>query len=86
MRDAFDLDLQAGLHEGAHLHQARTVCRRAERRTYELIEHDPEVGEDVLRYLNRLSDFLFILGRWAAQAHGEPEYFWDKPGAGDDEA
>jgi cob(I)alamin adenosyltransferase len=64
---------------GAFLHQARTVCRRAERRVVTLIRADEEVGYGVLRYLNRLSDLLFVLGRWAARAHGEPEYLWQKP-------
>lgn len=64
---------------GASLHQARTVCRRAERRVVTLLRADEEVGYGVLRYLNRLSDLLFVLGRWAARAHGEPEYLWQKP-------
>lgn len=64
---------------GAFLHQARTVCRRAERRVVTLRATDPEVGGGTLRYLNRLSDLLFVLGRWAAQQLGEPEYFWQKP-------
>jgi cob(I)alamin adenosyltransferase len=64
---------------GAFLHQARTVCRRAERRVVTLVRADAEVGFGVLRYLNRLSDLLFVLGRWAARAHDEPEYLWQKP-------
>jgi cob(I)alamin adenosyltransferase len=66
---------------GAFLHQARTVCRRAERRVVTLLTTEPETGEGTLRYLNRLSDLLFVLGRWAAKALGEPEYLWQKPGA-----
>jgi cob(I)alamin adenosyltransferase len=64
---------------GSFLHQARTVCRRAERRVLTLMNEDAETGEGCLRYLNRLSDLLFVLGRWAAQAAGEPETFWQKP-------
>lgn len=64
---------------GAFLHQARTVCRRAERRVYTLMQAEDDVGDGCLRYLNRLSDFLFVLGRWAAKAIGEPEYYWKKP-------
>lgn len=64
---------------GSFLHQGRTVCRRAERRVLTLISADDDVGEGCLRYLNRLSDLLFVLGRWAAQAAGEPETFWQKP-------
>ena len=57
------------------LHQARTVCRRAERRALEVEDGNPEV----VRYLNRLSDLLFILAR-AANPPGE-EPLWE-PGAG----
>jgi cob(I)alamin adenosyltransferase len=64
---------------GAFLHQARTVCRRAERETVTLTRQESDVSEGVLRYLNRLSDFLFIAGRWAAKALGEPEYLWQRP-------
>jgi cob(I)alamin adenosyltransferase len=58
----------------AHLHLARTVCRRAERRTIAVGE---QVNPEVVRYLNRLSDLLFILGR---AVNEEPESLWD-PGA-----
>jgi len=64
---------------GAFLHQARTVCRRAERRTVTLFDEAEDIGEGVLRYLNRLSDLLFVLARWAAKVQGEPEYQWDNP-------
>lgn len=64
---------------GAFLHQARTVCRRAERRVTTLLAAEPDAGTGALVYLNRLSDFLFVAGRWAAKAHGEPEYFWKRP-------
>ena len=66
---------------GASFHQARTVCRRAERLVLALMDADPEVGDGVMRYLNRLSDYLFVAGRWAAKALGEPEHYWEKPGA-----
>ena len=65
---------------GAFLHQARTVCRRGERRVLTLLRAEPDVGLGCLRYLNRLSDFLFVLARWAARVAGEPEAFWEKPG------
>lgn len=64
---------------GAFMHQARTVCRRAERRILTLMEQDGEVGPGPMRYVNRLSDFLFVLGRWAAQELNEPEYLWERP-------
>ena len=43
------------------------------------MESDDEVGDGPMKYLNRLSDYLFVAGRWAAQALGEPEYLWDRP-------
>jgi cob(I)alamin adenosyltransferase len=69
---------------GAQLHQARTVCRRAERRVYTLMHVEADVGDGCMRYLNRLSDLLFVLGRWAAKALGEPEYHWQKPALKDE--
>jgi cob(I)alamin adenosyltransferase len=65
--------LPGGTPTASHLHVCRSVCRRAERRTI-------DCGEDVhecVRYLNRLSDLLFILSRGAnaAAAHDEP--LWD---------
>ena len=64
---------------GSYVHLARTTCRRAERRVRTLTEVEEDVGEGSLRYLNRLSDLLFVLGRWAAKAHDEPEVYWQKP-------
>ncbi len=64
---------------GAFLHQARTVCRRAERVVVSLMDAETDVASGPMRYLNRLSDFLFVLGRWAARALEEPEYFWENP-------
>lgn len=63
----------------AFLHQARTVCRRAEREVVALMHVEDDVDPGVLRYLNRLSDFLFVLGRWAARQLGEPEVHWQRP-------
>ncbi len=66
---------------GAFFHQARTVCRRAERRLVALQRAEPDLDPTALRYVNRLSDWLFVAGRWAAQALGEPEYLWERPTA-----
>ena len=57
-------------------HQARTVCRRAERESLFLLEIEGDLG--VLTYLNRLSDYLFVLGRWVAKTCQETETFWRK--------
>ena len=59
------------------LHQARTVCRRAERDLLALSRVEP-VSEWTLRYLNRLSDLFFVLGRWAGKQAGEREYLWER--------
>jgi cob(I)alamin adenosyltransferase len=64
---------------GAQLHLARTVCRRAERRVATLLAAEPEVGEPVLVYMNRLSDYFFVLGRWVARQLGERETQWRNP-------
>jgi cob(I)alamin adenosyltransferase len=68
--------LPGGTEAAARLHLARTICRRAERRTVALAASEP-VNPLAIAYLNRLSDLLFILAR-AANA-GEPETLW-KPG------
>lgn len=61
----------------AACHLARTVCRRAEREVLALSRVEP-VGEWTLRYLNRLSDLFFVLGRWAGKRAGEKEYLWER--------
>ena len=57
---------------GAQCHVCRTVCRRAERRVVTL-SHPVKVDEHISRYLNRLSDYLFVLARLAVVADGKPE-------------
>jgi cob(I)alamin adenosyltransferase len=59
------------------LHQARTVCRRAEREVLALSRVEP-LSEWTLRYLNRLSDLFFVLGRWVGKHGGEQEYLWER--------
>jgi len=67
--------LPGGGPKGAALHLARTTCRRAERTVVSLArEHG--VPKEVLIYLNRLSDLLFVLARSANQAAGHPELQW----------
>ncbi len=61
----------------AFLHQGRTVCRRAERRVITLTEHEP-VDPESVKFLNRLSDWLFVASRWVAKEMGEPEFLWDR--------
>lgn len=74
--------LPGGGEIGARLHIARTTCRRAERRAVTLSRAEPSVGEGPIRYLNRLSDYLFVAGRWAAKAAGAPEPLWNNPSKG----
>ncbi len=62
----------------AHLHVARTVCRRAERDVLRLMRVE-DVGEWPLAYLNRLSDLLFVLSRWIGHHRGEREFLWERP-------
>ena len=67
--------LPGGTPAAAHLHVARTVCRRAERLVVALQTDEP-LGDYVLVYLNRLSDFLFTLARWENMQAGEPDEKW----------
>ena len=69
--------LPGGGRIGGFLHQARTVCRRAERRILALSRAEP-IGEWPLKYVNRLSDLLFVLSRWAGKHLGETEYLWER--------
>jgi cob(I)alamin adenosyltransferase len=69
--------LPGGGRIGAYLHQARTVCRRAEREILTLSRAEP-VSEWALRYVNRLSDAFFVLSRWVTKRMGEKEYLWER--------
>jgi cob(I)alamin adenosyltransferase len=60
----------------ASLHLARTVCRRAERLVVSLRATEA-VGDQVLPYLNRLSDALFVMSRHASRLYAEPEPLWE---------
>jgi len=72
--------LPAGSPASAALHLARTVCRRAERTTVYLAQIEGEtVSDAVVRYLNRLSDLLFVASRWCNDK-GKADVLW-KPGA-----
>ena len=65
--------LAGGTPAGAALHVARTVCRRAERR---IVALQPPVEPVLLRYVNRLSDLLFVLGRVVNHRGGVPDTEW----------
>jgi len=70
-----DFILPGGSDSAARCHLARTVCRRAERRVVALA-HDEDVNPATIRYLNRLSDFLFVAARVIARADGGAEVLW----------
>jgi cob(I)alamin adenosyltransferase len=71
--------LPGGTAAAAHLHMARTICRRAERVMVTLMETDgEELSPNALSYVNRLSDFLFVASRYVNRAKGD--VLW-KPGA-----
>lgn len=69
--------LPGGAESGARLHVARTVCRRAERLLTALSAHQP-VPSLALTYLNRLSDWLFVIARTANHARGAADIPWVK--------
>ncbi len=59
----------------SYAHLARTVCRRAERRVVGLVQEDDNV-EIIIRYLNRLSDYFFVLARYVAHLYKVEEVIW----------
>lgn len=82
--DAFENELEPlqyfilpGGGKGAtSLHICRTVCRRAERSLVYLNESE-EVRPELIKYLNRLSDYLFVLARYVSKVNGETEEYWN---------
>lgn len=68
--------LPGGSIGSAHLHVARTVCRRAERDVVSL-SREEAVGDWVIPYLNRLSDLLFVMARYENHERGIPEPLWN---------
>ena len=82
--DDFDAELEplkffilpSGGKAAATIHVCRTVCRRAERSMVFLSETE-EVRPELIKYLNRLSDYLFVLARYISKISGEKEDFWN---------
>ena len=68
--------LPGGSRLNAELHICRTVCRRAERACVTLARSEP-VPPEAVRYLNRLSDALFVWARWASRLEGTAETLWE---------
>lgn len=87
--DRFEKDLKplqafilpGGAAAAAQLHVARCICRRAERRLVELAAVEQVRGE-LLRYVNRLSDLLFVLARVVNQANRIPDVVWEQDSQG----
>jgi len=69
--------LPGGTRAAGIAHVARTVCRRAERALVRMAASEP-VSDPARRYLNRLSDLLFVLGRTVNRAAGRPDVLWQK--------
>ncbi len=68
--------LPGGSIGAAHLHVARTICRRAERDVLTLAREEP-IGGLVMPYLNRLSDLLFVMARYENHQQGIAEPLWN---------
>lgn len=89
MIDAYDAVLEplknfilpGGTIGSAHLHHARTVCRRAERMAVSLA-HTEDIGDHAVKFLNRLSDYLFTAARYANHSAGVPDVAWRNPKVG----
>lgn len=77
MPELHNFILPGGGRVGASLHQARTVCRRAERRLVSLMQHQ-DVDEQVVKYVNRLSDLLFTMARFVNHKEKKKETIWVK--------
>ena len=69
--------LPGGCMASAHAHVARSVCRRAERRILAL-SREEQVAEEVMKYVNRLSDYLFIAARFLNFTNGVEEIVWQQ--------
>jgi cob(I)alamin adenosyltransferase len=69
--------LPGGGKVSAALHQARTICRRAERICVRLAREET-LDAEMVKFLNRLSDALFVWARWVAKTQGEPEFLWER--------
>lgn len=69
--------LPSGHPVASHLHYSRTLCRRAERRSAEILMKDDRYQNSLI-YLNRLSDLLFMMARWANLKTGTAEVLWRK--------
>lgn len=72
--------LPGGGQISALFHVARTICRRAERLCVTLSKEE-SVPPELVKFLNRLSDALFVFARWVAKKQGEAEFLWERESA-----
>lgn len=75
MPELHNFILPGGGRAGASLHQARTVCRRAERRVVALMQHE-DIDKHLVKYINRLSDLLFTMARFVNHTEKKKETIW----------
>lgn len=68
--------LPGGMPAVSFMHVGRSVCRRAERRCIELQQYDGKVDALIIKYINRLSDYLFMLARYTGMKNNAPEIVW----------
>ena len=71
-----DFVIPGGNRAAAYCHQARAVCRKAERQLCKLAD-EKEINTESLKYINRLSDALFVVARILARQENEEETIWD---------
>lgn len=68
--------LPGGHQLASYCHIARTICRRAERHTLQAYHNSESIDKNVLKYINRLSDYLFSLARYIAHKQGNGDKIW----------
>jgi cob(I)alamin adenosyltransferase len=77
LKDLKSFILPGGNKSCAHIHVCRTVARRAERAVV-LLKNSVEISDNILIFLNRLSDLFFVLARYENQVSGNPDVKWEK--------
>ena len=71
--------LPGGCKGNSLAHVCRTICRRVERRIYKVIEQEEVIASEILKYINRLSDYFFLLARKQSFVDNIDEIVWNKP-------
>ncbi len=76
--------LPGGTQASSFLHMSRTICRRLERKMVGFLESNGEMGENSLKFINRLSDYLFVLARYANYLQNTEDVKWFSRAKGKD--